>query len=526
MSMYKACFALKEKRNRKSLLSVMKRLPSFRVILDLPIHDKEPDLWLRSERIDVLFVDERPSDRQAEIFSAMRIVNPFLEIVVLTKENAKAVDETQNRYAPWHYVSLAELEKTLKRLRRDIDQKIKISKEKKTANEYDSLLRQSQLRQNFLRLLVSKDVPTKFVEDMHVNGFPMKRKYFQIALLEHEESDLFPFDLIWRMAHVIEEKCKERFRDKTHFLFEHEGRFGILFANKNPVERNSFEERVQEILIKLCDEFQIHFSCGISEAKRFPSLDFSFSSLYSHAKSALRKRITDPKRSIAFYQDTKGRTHRFSKLSENDYSPLTLLVVSGEKGKARNELAKILQKIYRPCFPLCYDFALFQLLIHLLESCLSLDDFFLRYGSKDSLFETLYAKKGEESVMRFFDDILTSIIEINKTIRLSTIEKIYRQLVSYAQERYSDHSLSVSSLSKELGYSSSYLFSALKKHNTTFSKLLTLFRMEEAKRLLSDPNSRVMQIAQKVGFDDPYYFSYCFKRNYGISPLAYRKSIL
>lgn len=109
----------------------MKRFPSFHVIHDLPVCGGEFDLWFRPERIDVLFVDERPSDRQADAFRAMQIVNPFLEIVVLTKENREVVDEDQNRYASWHCVPLAEIEKTLKRLKRDIDQRIKISKEKR-----------------------------------------------------------------------------------------------------------------------------------------------------------------------------------------------------------------------------------------------------------------------------------------------------------------------------------------------------------------------------------------------------------
>lgn len=347
---------------------------------------------------------------------------------------------------------------------------------------------------------MSRDVPAKFVDDMHANGFFMKRKYFQIALFGHEENDLLPFDVIQKMAGVMEKECAMRFRDKTHFLFEREGLFGILFASKSPIDRTYFEERVQEILKRFYDEFKIRFSCGNSEAKHFPSHDFSFSSLYSQAKSALRKSIADSKGNVTFYQDAKKGTLRFLKLSENDYSSLTLSMISGEKGKARSELAKILHKIHRPCLPFYYDFALFQLLIHMLENCLSLDDFVYQYGSQTSLFESLCAKKGEERVTLFFEDILTSIIEINKTICFSTIEKIYHQLVSYARERYFDHSLSISSLSKELGYSPSYLFSALKKHNTTFSKLLTLFRMKEAKRLLSDPSNRVMQIAPRLFF--------------------------
>lgn len=47
--------------------------------------------------------------------------------------------------------------------------------------------------------------------------------------------------------------------------------------------------------------------------------------------------------------------------------------------------------------------------------------------------------------------------------------------------------------------------------------------MEEAKRLLADPNNKLAQIAHEIGYEDPYYFSHCFKKYFGVSPQEYRK---
>jgi two-component system response regulator YesN len=48
--------------------------------------------------------------------------------------------------------------------------------------------------------------------------------------------------------------------------------------------------------------------------------------------------------------------------------------------------------------------------------------------------------------------------------------------------------------------------------------------MEQAKILLADPASKLVAIANQIGYDDPYYFSHCFKKYFGISPVEYRKS--
>ena len=40
-----------------------------------------------------------------------------------------------------------------------------------------------------------------------------------------------------------------------------------------------------------------------------------------------------------------------------------------------------------------------------------------------------------------------------------------------------------------------------------------------------DPNQRVSDLAYKVGFRDPRYFSTCFKKQFGIQPKEYLESL-
>ena len=51
---------------------------------------------------------------------------------------------------------------------------------------------------------------------------------------------------------------------------------------------------------------------------------------------------------------------------------------------------------------------------------------------------------------------------------------------------------------------------------------LTNVRLEKAKELLKNTDAKTYEIAEKVGFSEPNYFSFIFKKNIGLSPSQYR----
>ena len=71
-------------------------------------------------------------------------------------------------------------------------------------------------------------------------------------------------------------------------------------------------------------------------------------------------------------------------------------------------------------------------------------------------------------------------------------------------------------------------FSKLFKDETgmNFSQYLMMVRMEEAKRLLSNPNYKVYEIAAKVGYNNSKHFNRAFKNYSGVTSEQFRKSIV
>lgn len=97
------------------------------------------------------------------------------------------------------------------------------------------------------------------------------------------------------------------------------------------------------------------------------------------------------------------------------------------------------------------------------------------------------------------------------------------QAKEYVQNHYDDENLSLDSVCQELGVSNSYFSTIFKKEEgTSFIGYLTDYRMEKASRMLIETNEKSYIIAQQVGYADANYFSYVFKRCFGVSPSKYR----
>lgn len=89
--------------------------------------------------------------------------------------------------------------------------------------------------------------------------------------------------------------------------------------------------------------------------------------------------------------------------------------------------------------------------------------------------------------------------------------------------RYADSDLSVEVLSRQLNVSPAYFSTIFKKETgLNFIAYLTQLRLEKALEYLTTTTDKTYLIAQKVGYADANYFSYVFKKQYGVSPSKYR----
>ncbi len=86
--------------------------------------------------------------------------------------------------------------------------------------------------------------------------------------------------------------------------------------------------------------------------------------------------------------------------------------------------------------------------------------------------------------------------------------------------------INVESISNLFGFERSYLYRVFKKHyGIGVKEYLVNIRMEKARALLPVENS-VRRVASLVGYSDEFAFSKAFKRQFGLSPIEFKRSSL
>ena len=95
---------------------------------------------------------------------------------------------------------------------------------------------------------------------------------------------------------------------------------------------------------------------------------------------------------------------------------------------------------------------------------------------------------------------------------------------SIIQKRIDDSTFDIKQLAMEMNISKSSLYKKINKHvKLTPRRLIHSLKIKTAQQLLLSNYLNISEVAFRVGFNDPKYFSKCFKREVGCSPKKYRK---
>ncbi len=100
------------------------------------------------------------------------------------------------------------------------------------------------------------------------------------------------------------------------------------------------------------------------------------------------------------------------------------------------------------------------------------------------------------------------------------------RITEIMEQHYHDSDFSVNELAAAIGMSVSVLSKRLNEETgMSGGAFIRNYRLTVAKRLLTegDGSRNITEIAYRVGFNDPKYFTRCFSRRYGVSPKNYKE---
>ena len=124
----------------------------------------------------------------------------------------------------------------------------------------------------------------------------------------------------------------------------------------------------------------------------------------------------------------------------------------------------------------------------------------------------------------YFMEILNLLFLWNSSKQSLNYDKIRKveKITQYILENYA-HKIKLQHLADLNRISQSYLQVIFKEitGKTPIEYLVTV-RINKAKELIKEGYHNIREVSERVGFNDAFYFSKCFKKNEGMTPTEYR----
>ena len=170
-----------------------------------------------------------------------------------------------------------------------------------------------------------------------------------------------------------------------------------------------------------------------------------------------------------------------------------------------------------------YAFSIITVIIRLMQQYeISL----VKFDSGDSGYIDVINKlQNFEEFIVWLRDICIRLYTSMQEKRESNSKQVIAEAKMYIMENYDKEELSVDTVCKKLHLSTAYFSTLFKKEvGQTCIAYITDFRLKKAVELLNTTDDKTYMIANKVGYAEQNYFSYVFKKKYGVSPSKYRSN--
>lgn len=146
-------------------------------------------------------------------------------------------------------------------------------------------------------------------------------------------------------------------------------------------------------------------------------------------------------------------------------------------------------------------------------------------GANSLLYAEIFNFNNVHEAKQWVSGICLKIMNHIASDRQHTYKTLVEQAIEYVKEHYPNSDISVNKVCGHLHISAGYFSNIFKKERKmTFVNYLLHIRMEAAKELLRTTDLKAFEIAEKVGYAEPNYFSFSFRKYVGMSPKEYRNT--
>ncbi|RED55490.1 response regulator [Cohnella lupini] len=129
-----------------------------------------------------------------------------------------------------------------------------------------------------------------------------------------------------------------------------------------------------------------------------------------------------------------------------------------------------------------------------------------------------------EQIRTHFDDLLSRSMQFPSSESYQLDKKVIREVCAYLEQQYRKN-VSLTEMAERCHMSVSHFCNVFKRQTgMTLINYVNKIRVEKVKQLLLEPDLKIYDIADLVGYTTMSYFNRIFKESEGVSPNEYRKA--
>jgi len=127
-----------------------------------------------------------------------------------------------------------------------------------------------------------------------------------------------------------------------------------------------------------------------------------------------------------------------------------------------------------------------------------------------------------------YQDSQKKTIEADKKQVEENVHPFMEDVIAVMEKNYDNSEFGVQELADALRLNRSVLSKKLNAETgLPTAQFIRNYRLDIARKMITEnvANRNITEIAYRVGFNDPKYFTRCFTKQYGVSPSAYKDSL-
>ena len=438
-------------------------------------------------------------------------------------------------------VNVEELTAILKRIKTNLDEEIE---QKRNVN----LLRENYkrslpiLREQFLKDLISRPMDGETVQTLlREYDIPLAgaKKWIAVAVeleLEqeltqeeaplplHEEKNLIPISVM----QILSENLKPSYRFS---LLSFSGSADAKIAGIAAIDENNSQTELINILGDICKEIRktlkVPVTIGIGHsAQKLENISRSFQS----ALDALGYRSVVGTGSTIYINDVEPGIGGKLQFGSEEESALIQAIKFGPEEKIRETVRGIVDRMNEARVHArqqqAYILSVANCMIQLIQQYdLNMEEIFAEDPLGPDPFTVIQSMLNRENFSRW---LFQTALKINSALsreRDYAARQVIEKAKQYIMDNYQDPGLSVEQICRYLHMSPAYFSTMFKKATgQTYIAYLTEVRLNKAVELLNMTDEKTYVIASQVGYQEQNYFSYVFKKRFGVSPTKFRGS--